>query len=409
MRPPHGPIGSIACKMPTTKISTGPQTMTEARPMLAISADFDSGNIHVLDASDPRRVRLAIRADGRSDHFQWFHFKAAGMTPGERHDFSLENAGQSSYPSAWSDYHAVASYNQRDWFRVPSHYDGGVLRFGLEPTAADIWFAYFEPYSRERHDWLVEQALGAAGMQLIALGKSAEGREIPLLRKGDGQPRKRKLWLIAQQHPGEHMAEWFMEGIIERLQASDDAELQGLLAVADLYLIPHMNPDGAFHGHLRTNAMGKDLNRAWQDSSAEYTPEVFFAQQQMEKYGVDVFIDAHGDEEIPHVFAVGCEGNPGYTPRIAHLERTFREALKARTADFQTEHGYTVDRPGQANMTLACNATGARFDCLALTLEMPFKDHDDAPAPETGWNGQRSRQLGKDVLSVLAHMVDQLR
>jgi murein tripeptide amidase MpaA len=33
----------------------------------------------------------------------------------------------------------------------------------------------------------------------------------------------------------------------------------------------------------------------------------------MEKYGVDLFLDIHGDEEIPYVFTAGCEGNPGYT------------------------------------------------------------------------------------------------
>ncbi|WPP01500.1 M14-type cytosolic carboxypeptidase [Pseudomonas sp. HR96] len=383
--------------------------MTVTRPMLNISADFDSGNIQVIDASDPRHVRLAIRPDTHSDHFQWFHFKVANLSLGERHDFVLENAGQSSYNDAWHGYHAVASYDQKVWFRVPSQYDGSALRFGLEPTQQQIWFAYFEPYSRERHDWLVEQALNLAGMQLIAVRKSAEGREIPLLRKGDGAPGKRKIWLIAQQHPGEHMAEWFIEGIIERLQQTDDKELNALLAVADIYLIPHMNPDGAFHGHLRTNAMGKDLNRAWQDSSAEYTPEVFFAQQQMDKYGVDLFIDAHGDEAIPHVFTAACEGNPGYTPRIADLELTFRQVLQAQTPDFQTLHGYTLDEPGQANMTLACNSVGARFDCLAMTLEMPFKDHDDAPNEVTGWSGKRSAQLGKDVLSAIGKVVHLLR
>ena len=174
------------------------------------------------------------------------------------------------------------------------------------------------------------------------------------------------------------MAEWFMEGVIERLEGND-ARLQKLLAAADLYLIPNMNPDGAFRGHLRTNAKGYDLNRAWQDASSDQTPEVLFAQQQMKLHGVDLFVDAHGDEEIPHVFTAACEGNPGYTPRIAALEARFRQTLCALTPDFQDVHGYPRSAPGEANMTLACNAVGQAHDCLSLTLEMPFKDHDDAP------------------------------
>ena len=378
------------------------------RPAPLISADFDSGNIEAIDLRDPIDIQLAIRPDRQSPHFQWFHFKAAELQVGQRYAFTLQNAAQSSYNNAWHGYHAVASCDQQTWFRVPSTFDGQALRFGLDAQGSEMWFAYFEPYSRQRHDALVNRAITQAGLQLLAVGQSCEGREIPLLRKGDGAPGKRRLWLIAQQHPGEHMAQWFMEGVIDRLQANDP-QIQALLAVADLYLVPNMNPDGAFHGHLRTNARGRDLNRAWQDSSAEYTPEVFFVQQQMDKHGVDLFIDAHGDEEIPYVFTAACEGNPGYTPRIAQLEQTFRDLLCARTPDFQAVHGYTRDKPGEANMTLACNSVGERFDCLSLTLEMPFKDHDAAPDTLTGWNGQRSARLGGDVLSVLAQMAPNLR
>ncbi|NUT76050.1 carboxypeptidase family protein [Pseudomonas sp. C1C7] len=376
---------------------------------LDITANFDSGNIQVIDLSDPLKPLLAIRPDTKSNHFQWFHFKASGLHVGQEHWFRLTNASQSSYNKAWDGYQARASYDHVNWFQVPTIFEGDCLRFCLEATQTHAWFAYFEPYSRGRHDWLIEQALTKAGTELLATGKSVEGRDIQLLRKGTGAEGRRKIWMIAQQHPGEHMAEWFMEGVIERLERHDDPVLNKLLESADLYLVPNMNPDGAFHGHLRTNAMGQDLNRAWQSASPEISPEVFFVQQQMEKYGVDLFIDAHGDEEIPHVFTAACEGNPGYTPRIAKLEEDFRSRLKHTTKDFQTKYGYTRDEPGKANMTLACNAVGEKFNCLSLTLEMPFKDHNDHPNPVTGWSGKRSKQLGKDVLTVVGEMVDSLR
>lgn len=375
---------------------------------LSIRADFDSGNITVVDASDPQHLQLAIRPDTQSPHLQWFHFKVNGMQVGQPHGFSLTNASESSYNRAWTGYNAAASYDQKTWFRVPSTFDGKALNVPFTPEAPQMWFAYFEPYSRERHDWLIDQALSISGVELLATGKSVEGREIPLLRAGNGAPGKRSLWIIAQQHPGEHMAEWFMEGVIERLQ-QNDAELAGLLEQADLYLVPHMNPDGSFHGHLRTNAQGKDLNRAWQDTTPALSPEVFFVKQQMEQYGVDMFLDVHGDEEIPYVFTAACEGNPGYTAKQSELEADFRTRLSAITPDFQTRYGYPRSAPGRANMNLACNSTGERYKCLALTLEMPFKDNDDAPNPLTGWSGERSKQLAKDVLTTLAQMVSVLR
>lgn len=376
---------------------------------MQISSNFDSGNIDVIDSSNPQRVLLAIRKDLNSHHFQWFHFKVEGLTPGTRYGFSLTNAAQSAYSHAWTGYNAVASYDQVNWFRVPSRFEEGALNFELDSQAEQVWFAYFEPYSRARHDALIDQALHKAGAELVATGTSIEGRDIQLLRVSRNPQATRKLWIIAQQHPGEHMAEWFMEGVIERLQRRDDSELGALLEQADLYLVPNMNPDGAFRGHLRTNAAGKDLNRAWQSASEAESPEVFFVQQQMRRVGVDLFLDIHGDEEIPHVFTAGCEGNPGYSPRLEKLEAAFRHRLVDMGAEFQTAFGYKRDEPGQANTTLACNAVGMEFDCLAFTIEMPFKDHDDTPNPVTGWDGKRSMQLGKDVLSVAAAMVGDLR
>jgi len=376
---------------------------------MRISSHFDSGNIEVHDLSNAQHPLLKMRKDLNSAHFQWFHFKAEDLTPGQRYDFSITNAGEAAYSWAWPGYNAAASYDQKTWFRVPSTYVDGTLSFGLDVEQPQIWFAYFEPYSRERHDWLIDQALVKADAQLVACGKSIEGRDIQLLRISRTPNAQRKIWIIAQQHPGEHMAEWFMEGLIERLKNRDDAELNTLLSKADLYLVPNMNPDGAYRGHLRTNAAGKDLNRAWQSANETQTPEVFFVQQHMRAVGVDLFLDIHGDEEIPHVFTAACEGNPGYTQRIAGLEERFRQRLVAHGAEFQTRYGYPRSEPGKANMALACNAVGQEFDCLSFTIEMPFKDHNDTPNPTTGWDGKRSKQLAKDVLSVTASMVDELR
>ncbi|MNZ51984.1 Zinc carboxypeptidase precursor [compost metagenome] len=373
-----------------------------------IRCDFDSGNIQVIDAGNPQQVLLALRPDLSSAHFQWFHFRVDGLQVGQSHGFSLTNAAQSSYTGGWPGYRAVASYDQKDWFRVPTRYDEAGLHFTLDAQQPQVWFAYFEPYSRARHDALIAQAIDKAGAEPLACGKSLQGRDIPLLRISRNPAASRRIWLIAQQHPGEHMAEWFMEGLIERLQVKGDAELDHLLAHADLYLVPNMNPDGAFAGNLRTNAAGKDLNRAWQAPSAEESPEVLFVQQQMQRSGVDLFLDIHGDEEIPYVFAAGCEGNPGFTPRLERLESEFRQRLEAR-GEFQSVHGYPNDEPGQANLTLACNFVGQTYDCLSLTLEMPFKDHDLAPDPRTGWNGARSKRLAGAVLSTLSSMVETLR
>ena len=43
-----------------------------------IDAEFDGGNIEVLDASVPGLARLAIRPDRFSHYYQWFCFRLSG-------------------------------------------------------------------------------------------------------------------------------------------------------------------------------------------------------------------------------------------------------------------------------------------------------------------------------------------
>ncbi len=356
---------------------------------MQIRADFDSGNIQVIDASDPRRIRLAIRPDLASQHFQWFHFKVEGMAAATEHRFTLVNAGQSAYSHAWSGYQAVASYDGERWFRVPSQYDADGLHFQLEPEESEVRFAYFEPYSRERHARLVERALGIEGVERLAVGTSVQGRDIELLRVRRHPGSHLKLWVIAQQHPGEHMAEWFMEGLIERLQRPDDTEMQRLLEKADLYLVPNMNPDGAFHGNLRTNAAGQDLNRAWLEPSAERSPEVWFVQQEMKRHGVDLFLDIHGDEEIPHVFAAGCEGNPGYTPRLERLRATLPRGTDGARR--------IPDPPWLPTQCAGPGQPGAGLQLRRADLRLPGVHHRDAVHGPRRQPGARDRLVRRPL------------
>jgi murein tripeptide amidase MpaA len=66
------------------------------------------------------------------------------------------------------------------------------------------------------------------------------------------------------------------------------------------YVDQNMNPDGSARGHLRTNAVGSNLNREWATPSAELSPEVLCVRNEMEKQGCDYCLDVHGDEGHPY-------------------------------------------------------------------------------------------------------------
>lgn len=373
-----------------------------------ISSHFDSGNIHVVDKSDRQHIRLTINKDHQSDFFQWFHFKLHTTEVAKPHHFYIENAAQSAFTGGWENYQAVASYDREHWFRVPTRYDNGQLIISYTPSQASLYFAYFAPYSYERHQNLLQSAQLHPLCQLEHLGETLDGHDLSLLKVGEEGEGKPNIWLIARQHPGESMAEWFIEGVIERLLDVDDAVARSLLNQAVFYIVPNMNPDGSIRGHLRTNAAGINLNREWQTPSLEKSPEVFFVREKMQQTGVNLFLDIHGDETIPYNFVAGSEGTPSYSEKQQRLEQTFKNFLVAITPEFQTEHGYPDDEPGKANLTIATNWVGENFGCLAFTIEMPFKDNDLLPDSEMGWSAERSRLFGKDVLTTVHHVIGAL-
>jgi murein tripeptide amidase MpaA len=375
---------------------------------ISISTAFDSGAVDVVNIDDHHDLQLNIRPDNASEFAQWFHFRLQGVS-GLQVSLRFLNAGKAAYPEGWDGYQAVASYDRNHWFRVPTSYDGQQMTVKFTPVAQSVYLAYFEPYSWERHLDLLGFAVGHEGVELEHLGKTIDGRDMDLLVIGQPAEGKKKVWLIARQHPGETMAEWFVEGFLERLLDAEDPVSRTLLSKCVFYVVPNMNPDGSVRGNLRTNAVGANLNREWGEPSLERSPEVYLVRKKMLEIGVDLFLDAHGDEAIPYNFVAGCEGNPGYNKRQEELENAFKAAWQQSSPDFQTEFGYSLDKAGEANMTIATNWVGQEFDCLAYTIEMPFKDNANLPDEETGWSGSRSMKLGAGVLQPILAVINKVR
>jgi len=375
---------------------------------MRISSSFDAGNITCLACEEQRHIRLAIDKDAHSDFYQWFYFRLTGAG-GLDCVLKLTNAGGAAYVGGWPDYRAVASYDREDWFRVPATYDGTVLTIRHRPERDAVWYAYFAPYSMERHADLVAWCLGRPGVRLEVLGSTLDGQDLDLLRIGEGGAGKRTCWVIARQHPGETMAEWWMEGFLHRLLDRDDPVAREVRRRAVLNIVPNMNPDGSRRGHLRTNAAGANLNREWQSPSLERSPEVFLVRRAMEGSGVDFCLDVHGDETVPHNFLISTAGIPAASDKQRALHRAHAEALRRASPDFQTAHGYPEPKPGAANLTMCGNWVAERFGCLAATLEMPFKDTADAPDARAGWSPERSRKLGAAGLDALHAVIDDLR
>jgi murein tripeptide amidase MpaA len=364
---------------------------------IKISSQFDAGAIEVVSATSADAIDLNIRKDSHADITQWFYFRLQGAQA-QPCTIRLLNAGKAAYPKGFEDYQAMASYDRVNWFRVPTAYDGSVLTIEHTPGMDSVYYAYFEPYSWERHLELLDRAQMSEHVRLLDLGNTIDGRDLNLLVIGEPSPEKKKVWVIARQHPGETMAEWFVEGMLDALLDPSHPFGRQLLKETVFYVVPNMNPDGSVRGNLRTNAAGANLNREWMNPSMERSPEVFLVLGKMKETGVDLFLDIHGDEGLPYVFVAGSDELPTFTPNQAAMQKRFSDDLITASPDFQDVHGYPKEPFTDEVLTMGSPHITHRFGCLSLTLELPFKDNANDPDPQTGWDGARSARLGEAVL-----------
>jgi len=382
---------------------------------ISITSQFDAGAIDVVSADDPAAIRLRVRPDSHADFAQWFYFRVSGARD-EPLTMTFENAADCAFADGWREYRAVASYDRINWFRVPTRYDGRVLTIEHTPDFDAVYYAYFEPYSEERHAGFLGAVQQMPHATLTEIGRTVQGRPMSLVSLGLSEETerpvkpKKNVWIIARQHPGETMAEWFVEGLIKRLAGwgdwAGDPVARLIFDHAVFHIVPNMNPDGSVLGNLRTNAAGANLNREWMEPDAARSPEVLAVRNAIHALGCDLFFDIHGDEALPYVFVAGSEMLPGFTEKQAQEQKAFIECFKQASPDFQDVYGYEASKYQTDALKLASKYVGNEFGCLSLTLEMPFKDNANLPDERVGWNGERSAALGASMLqAILRHLL----
>lgn len=160
-RHPHGPSSASLHSLPVdqgaSELRVDPSSSFGPLPICVTDA-IDSGNIQV-ESLRGDRVELRIKSDpftvstDNRSHCQWFHFRASNVK-GRPLTFAIRNCKECSFPAAWDGYQTVASYDGEEWFRVTTTtYDdaSGTLEWSITPEHSTVSFAYFAPYSYERH------------------------------------------------------------------------------------------------------------------------------------------------------------------------------------------------------------------------------------------------------------------
>ncbi len=368
---------------------------------MRIDTDFPGGRVEIVRAPARGAVELAIGEDSASDVRQWFCFRASAT---KRREIALVNAGDATFPNGWADYRVMACADGRTWYRAPTAYDDGVLRFIHEPRAAETLYAYFATYPLSRLERLLRSISREDHVDVTLAATTPEGRPVPVVTFGDPD-QGRTVWVIARQHPGETPASWAVEGLMRRLADASDPATVALLSQACVFVAPLVNPDGAELGNHRTSATGVNLNRVWDDPDEDEAPEVAALRDAIRGTGADLFLDVHADESSLHAFAAASEGNPSYDERVAAAEAALLDDLAGSCQEFLDEPFYDLDAPGEADLSCAASQIGETFSCPALTLELPMKDAGEERV-RPGWSHLRAGRFGKDLVPVLGRALE---
>ena len=239
-------------------------------------------------------------------------------------------------------------YDREDWERVDTAYEGGVLTIRVTPPSNSVWFAYFAPYTMERHHDLVASVAGHPGVEYRSLGQTLDGQEIDYFRIGE-----RAAAGLALRPPAS--------------RRDDGRMVDGRRARAAARRCRPGRPPAAREGDLPRRPQHESRTaraaaicgptRSAPTSTANGTsraprrsPEVLCVRNEMDRTGVDFAMDVHGDEAIAANFLAGFEGIPSWKRGAAGaVRRASPRRWSASRPISRPRKGYEIAKPGQAN------------------------------------------------------------
>ncbi len=322
---------------------------------MTFTADFEGGSLGKVVKVTDTSMRCILLGEvdqfGRNRQVSWFYFRIDSAPDSELTLEFTDLAGEYNFhPGTYSitpDTPPVYSYDGLDWTHVAKKDWTAVansMRLRIRPSQSRLWIAHVAPYTTRHLARLLEEIRGAPALESQVIGKSVQGRDIPMLTITDPGPRqdqKKVVWLMFRQHSWEAGSSWVGEGAI-RFLVSSDPVAERIRKETIFKIFPVQDPDGVFRGGVRFNAYGYDLNRNWDTEDPVRMPEITAARNAILNWAdrggrVDFFLTLHNDETNEYLI-----GPP--SPKFRPLAQRVFDDL-ARTTKFDPTHGYEED-PG---------------------------------------------------------------
>ena len=153
--------------------------------------------------------------------------------------------------------------------------------------------------------------------KVLVIGKSVEERPIYSVKVGSG---KIKVLMWSQMHGNESTT---TKAIFDLFNILEKEPCKYILDACTLYIIPILNPDGAF-AYTRLNANQEDLNR---DAQLLSQPESLVLKEAYNKFKPDFCFNLHGQRTI---FSAGDTSNPATLSFLAPAQDKKRTITPSR-------------------------------------------------------------------------------
>ena len=307
---------------------------------IGVTSNFEGGSAGKVEQVSAGRLRIAVQGqsdqDRRNRQADWYYFKLDNL-PAKEVVIDLVNlAGEYNYKSpAYSvtrgtrpvySYDGVSWRHFRDdqvsWDAAEPH-----LTVRFTPEHDRMWIAHVPPYTNKDLAALVDGFRNSPYLERQTVGKTVEGRDMPLLTITNPkipEAKKKVLWLMFRQHAWETGTSWACDGAVRFLLADDEraARIRDSVIVK---IFPMADPDGVADGGVRFNRNGYDLNRNWDTLDPKKMPEIASQHKAIMDWldaghRVDLFLSQHNTESGEYLESTTAADDPAGSPGVPAAE-----------------------------------------------------------------------------------------
>jgi hypothetical protein len=286
---------------------------------ITIRWDFEGGSLAKVEHVGPGSFRCHVKGqvdqDGRNRQASWFYFRVDGAK-GKLLTFTMVDLrGEYNYRPTMGgirkDTMPFFSSDGINWIPVETgNYESSEpsLKYQVQIASDRVWVAYVPPYTLDNFRRLAAYLARVPHVKIEQVGRSVQGREIPLITITDRSVPdrgKKVMWLMFRQHAWEAGSSWTGEGAM-RFVTSSDPIAQQIRRNAIVKVLPLCDPDGVANGTVRFNVYGYDLNRNWDVADPVKMPEITAERRSILNWvdagnRIDFFVTLHNDQENEHL------------------------------------------------------------------------------------------------------------